>query len=158
MVELSAIEATLAGMSKAVDLLQRQADKSPSIAEVALSVAALRDITDEKFEGVGTRLNELNTRLTQADSYKQIALDAALKAAQNLVDVQQVNIKESIKKTEDLFTTSIEAIKEKVESLQKVVDRGEGHTKGLGDGWGYLVGAIGAIVGVVAVIELMLRH
>jgi hypothetical protein len=145
-------EARFAAMDKAVMLLE----KFPTAIDVA--VGNLKELHQEKFEGVGTRLTELNTRLTQADTYKQVALDAALKAAQTLVDIQQQNNKEALKKTDDLFTKQMDGVKETVDDLKNVVRTQQGHGRGIYDGWGFLVGGIGMIVGVVAVIELLLRH
>lgn len=144
--------ARLSAMDKAVTLLE----KFPTAIDVA--VGNLKELHQEKFEGVGTRLTELNTRLTQADTYKQVALDAALKAAQTLVDIQQLNNKESIKKTEDLFAKQMDGTKETVDGLKDRIVAMENRGLGLAQGWGWLIGAVGMIVGVIAVIETMLRH
>lgn len=145
-------EARFNAMDKAVSLLE----KFPTAIDTAVN--NLRDLHQEKFEGVGVRFNELNTRLTEGDRYKQTALDAALKAAQTLVDKQQENNKESIKKTEDLFTKQIDGLREIVDDLKSIIRLREGVGNGLHAGWGYLIGSIGAVVGVIATIELVLRH
>lgn len=122
-------DARLAAMDKAVALLE----KFPTAIDVA--VGNLKELHQEKFEGVGVRFNELNTRLTEGDRYKQTALDAALKAAQTLVDKQQENNKESIKKTEDLFTKQIEAITAIVNDLKDSVKESAGRSGGADETW-----------------------
>lgn len=144
-------EARLAAMDKAVTLLE----KFPSAIDIA--VGNLKELHQEKFEGVGVRFNELNTRLTEGDRYKQTALDAALKAAQTLVDKQQENNKESIKKTEDLFTKQIEAITITIGDLKDTVKETIGSKKGASDLAGWAFGAIAAIYATAATVALVVR-
>lgn len=143
-------DARLAAMDKAVTLLE----KFPTAIDVA--VGNLKELHQEKFEGVGVRFNELNTRLTEGDRYKQTALDAALKAAQTLVDKQQENNKESIKKTEDLFTKQIEAITVTVNDLKDIVKESTGSNKGMGQLVGWIFGGIAALYALAATIALII--
>ena len=145
-------DARVGAMDQAVQLLA----KFPTAIDTA--VGNLKELHQEKFEGVGTRLNELNTRLTQADNYKQVALDAALKAAQNLVDVQQVNVKESIKKTEDAVNKQIESLKEIVEDLKNSSRLREGGSSALHNGWLMMTGAVVIGVSVVGLILQFVHH
>lgn len=84
-------------------------------------ITTLGNLHEEKFQNVGVRFNELNTRLTEGDRYKQTAVDAALKAAQTLVDKQQESNKESIRKTEELFIKQFENITKTIEDLKVLV-------------------------------------
>jgi hypothetical protein len=120
---VEAIEARLDGMNKAVELLQRQADKSPSIAEVALSVASLKEL-------VQTQFRERDVRMEQASKSDKIAVDAALQAQKEAAGKQADNFKETIEKSETLFISQMESLKAQVSLLQGRIDRGEGRDDG----------------------------
>jgi hypothetical protein len=144
--------ARLGAMDRAVALLE----KFPTAIDVA--VDNLKQLHQEKFEGVGVRFIELNTRLTQGDIYKQTALDAALKAAQTLVDKQQENNKESIKKTEELFSKQLDGLKETVDGLKSSVNTSSGAGAGVQTAWVVLVGAIVVATSIVSMVMEFLRH
>ena len=145
------IEARLDGMDKAIILLQKVVDRSPSIAEVALSVEALKELTQVRF-------TERDTRTEQVSKSDKIAVDAALQAQKEAAGKQADNFSELINKNEQLFLTQIKSLEGKVDLLQQRLDRGEGHTKGIGDSWGWLIAAIGAGAGIALVIEPLIRH
>jgi hypothetical protein len=124
-------DARLAAMDKAVSLLE----KFPTAIDVAIGnlkeiftekLLGMVNVTAEKFIGVDVKFDELKERLKDGDTYRQTALDAALKAAQTLVDKQQENTKESIKKTEDIFIKQIEALTSVVNDLKDTVKEGIG--------------------------------
>jgi hypothetical protein len=115
-----------------------------------------RDLYEEKFTGVGARFQELNTRLTEGDRYKQTALDAGLKAAQTLVDEQQENSKEGLKKTEELFGKQIDALQQTVDDLKGIVRRGAGSNQGAIQAIGWVVGAAGVIAAIVTAISAIM--
>ena len=74
---------------KAIDLLQKQADKSPSIAEVDLSVKHLKELMEALFESVGQKFEG-----------NAIALAAAFAAAKEAVSEQQKSNTTAISKSE----------------------------------------------------------
>ena len=160
--DLSSVEARLDGMDKAIVLLQRTVDKSPSIAEVALSVTNLGELLKSEVKA----LKELtDTKFTDRD----LALIAALAAAKEAVGAQnssnsiaiaksESSTVESLKQLQTIFQTALASTTTQINDLKSRLDKGEGRSTGLGDGWGYLVGGLGVIVGVLGVVELFLRH
>jgi hypothetical protein len=131
---------------------------SAAVAVIDAKVDGLESLYEEKFQGVGTRFNELNTRLTEGDRYKQTALDAALKAAQTLVDIQNVNFKETIKKTEELFGKQIGSLQQSVDDLKGEVRQRAGATSQQGT-TGALIFSVLGVMGVMAIILLdIFRH
>lgn len=152
----------LDGMDKAILLIQKTVDKSPSIAEVNLAVANQKELLQSESRA----LKELmDTKFTDRD----LALIAALAAAKEAVGAQNTSNSiaiaksdsstvEALKQLQIIFQTNIAAATTQINDLKSRLDKGEGHTKGLGDGWGWLVGALGVIVGVLGVVELFLRH
>lgn len=102
-------------------------------------------VYEEKFIGVGTRFIELNTRLTEGDRYKQTALDAAL-----------LTNKESLRKTEELFSKQIDALQQTVDDLKGLVRNREGSTSGIHQGQTALIGwFIAAVMALIAVSEVV---
>lgn len=154
--KIAGIETRLDGMDKALLLVE----KFPTAIDTA--VGHLRDLHAEKFEGVGVRFIELNTRLTEGDRYKQTALDAALKAAQTLVDKQQENNKESIKKTEELFTKQMDGSKETQDDLKGRVTALEAATttrnRGSDDLWKAGAVVVALLSSVAAIIIAIYDH
>jgi hypothetical protein len=79
------ILARLAAMDKAVALLE----KYPTAIDVA--VTALRELHQQKFDGLDSRLADLNLRLGEGEKYKEKATSLALTAGQELVKTQQLH-------------------------------------------------------------------
>jgi hypothetical protein len=132
--ELAETRARLAGMDKAVSLLE----KFPTAIDIA--VGNLKQLHDEKFRNVQVRFDELNTRLTEGDRYKQTALDAAMRAAE-----------ERSQKTEQLFTKQIENVTKTADDLQKMVRENAG-------GWKAILAAATLFIAVLAIAVEFLRH
>jgi hypothetical protein len=149
--EIEEIKARLDGMDKAIVLLQKTLDREPSIAEVHSAVTSLKELTQ-------TRFVERDVRTEQVSKSDKIAVDAALQAQKEAAGKQADNFSELINKNEQLFLTQMQSLKNQVDLLQQRLDKGEGHTRGLGDGWGWLVGAIGTIAAVLAAFELFTKH
>lgn len=105
------IEARLNGMDKAVDLLQKRAESSPSIAQVNDAVICLAKLHEEKFGSIQTQFKERDTRTDQTSRDSKIAIDAALQAA-----------KEAVGKTEQTFTKQIDQINVLINTTQKASD------------------------------------
>jgi len=129
----------------------------------------LSDVTDEVFKRIDVQFVERDKRTEQLALASSTAIAAALQAAKEAVGAQNSSnsiaiaksesaTAESLKQLQTLFQTAIGSATTQINDLKSRLDKGEGRTKGLGDGWGYLVGAVGAIVGIVATIELVLRH
>lgn len=140
------LETRLDGMDKALVLLQARADRVPS--ETDLAVLRLRELTDEKFQAVTTRFGDSKT-----------AVDVAFTAQKEAAAKTETSTTKQIDQIKELAAATFDGLRDKIDGVISRMDRGEGRSKGLGDGWGYIFGAIGAI-GIVAtvVIELLARH
>jgi len=121
----------LVGYDEAVRLLQAHANRQPSTEAVDGSVKALKELTAEQFAA----LREL--MVAKFDGNKT-ALDAALKTQ-----------KEASDKIESNFSKQFDNLDGKINDLKDRVNGSEGRSKGLGDGWVILVGAIG-VIGILA--------
>lgn len=156
------------GMDKAIDLLQKFADKSPTTAVLEQQVGAIMSLTEEKFSGVEKQFAERDKRTEQLSLADKTAIAAALQAQKEAAGAQAETNSAATAKQELAFTKLLEQIQQtqsatnratedKVNVLTGRLDRGEGHTKGLGDGWGYVVGAVGVLAGLAAIITLIIK-
>lgn len=116
--------------------------------ETADAIRNLRDLHEEKFKG----LDQLGR---QAREDNQTRLDAAFKSANDTRD----KIEESLTKQIDAQGVKNEAASkatnEKIDRLTSRLDTGEGKTKGAGDVWGWIFGAVGLLIAAAAVLA---RH
>ena len=151
------IEARLNGMDKAIVLIQHAVDKTPTISEIYAEVK-------EKFAGIQIQFRERDTRTEQTSRDSKVAVDAALQAAKELGNEQNKSSAQAIQKSEASTTKQIdqqgEMIRQmektfegKINDLKEVISVMEGHSKGLGDGWGYLVGAFGFLATLWAIFK-----
>jgi uncharacterized membrane protein len=101
------------------------------------------------------------------------AVAAALAAAKEAVNKAEVSVDERLKSMNEFratlsdqatrlmpreeAVTRIDALRERMETLASRVTGSEGRSRGLGDGWGWLIGAVGLIGSIVA-IALSLLH
>jgi hypothetical protein len=155
------LESRLNGMDRAIDLLQSQVDKSPSIGEMYAK-------HEEKFHSIQTQFSERDTRTDQTSKDSKVAVDAALQAAKEAVGEQNKSSALAIAKSEASTTKQIDQISVIINSLAKGMDDKiddiktritsmEGHTRGIGDGWGYLVGVIGILSAAASLITLLIK-
>jgi cation transport regulator ChaB len=163
------LEARLIGMDKALILLQAAVDRSPSIAEIYSEFK-------EKFNSVQTQFKERDTRSEQSSKDSKVAVDAALQAAKEAVNEQNKSNTTAIGKSEAATTKQIDQImelirtmvssfdskisdlKERINLVQIPVNRAEGHAQGVQGVWGYIFGAIGAAIGIAALILKVSGH
>jgi len=105
------------------------------------------ELNIEKFSNIGTRFNELNARLTESDRYKQTALDAALLAN-----------KDSLRKTEELFSKQIDALQKTVDDLKGSVRQSAGaHIQGT-ETLAWVIAACGAVAAIALVVVDLVHH
>jgi len=105
---------------------------------------SLQDLLTEKFKGVSTEF-----------AMRDIALAAAFKAAEAAVKQQNESNTLAIDKAGTAFTKQIDGLDEKINDLkERVAALSTGHWAAFG---GYLVGAIGVVATIIAVI-ISLRH
>ena len=132
-----------------------------AIARLESKVDGLSMLYEEKFTGAAARVTDLNTRLAQGDLYRDTALNAALKAAQNLVDIQNINVRDSLKKTEELFGKQIDALQATVDDLKGAVKLSGGAHMQRAD-TSQLIFALLAVAGTIGLIIIgaveLLRH
>lgn len=125
-----------------------------------------RVVDDEKFRSIETQFTERDKRIEQLSIADKTAIAAALQAQKEAASATNESNAAAISKSEIGFTKQIDQIytlvasmakssDDKINDLKSRLDRGEGHTRGLNDGWGYLVGAIGI---VIALIAMLWRH
>ncbi len=142
------IDARLAGMDKAITLLQTITDRQPL--DMDRKVANLERLHKEKFDSIQTQFQERDTRVEQTAQAGRVELSAALQAAKEAVGAQQQSntaaltkqetaTKEQINALITLMQQNTETTDVKITSLQSRMDRGEGQGKGRGDVWGYVI-------------------
>lgn len=116
---------------------------------------ALKELIDEKLNGVGTQFTMRDTALTAAFKAAQDAVSEQNKSSALAISKSEISTAESIKQLQTLFQTADKATNEKIDDLKSRMDKGEGRSKGLGEGWGFLVAA--ASLAILAA-DLFLKH
>jgi hypothetical protein len=158
------IETRIGGMDRAIELLQKTNDGYPALMDA--KVAKLQEVHEEKFRSIETQFAERDKRTEQLSLADKTAIAAALQAQKEAAGAQNESNTAANVKTETNFAKLIDQgqalllevrrnTEAQINDLKSRLDKGEGHSKGLGDGWGYLV-AVGSLVILGA--ELFLRH
>lgn len=179
------LETRLGGMDKAIELVRLDTAKSPAF--VADQIHQLQALHEEKFRSVAVQFVERDIRSEQTSRDSKVAVDAALQAAKEAVGEQNKSNSLSNAKMETAVTKQIDALVVLIQSQSKAMDemknglltlmqslgkatdekiddvKGritiiESRAKGLGDGWGYLLATIGAVIGIVTVIMVATKH
>jgi len=128
----------------------------------------LEQTVEEIFKRIEVQFTERDKSTGQLALANSTAIAAALQAAEKAVSAQNASntiaiaksessTVESIRQLQTLFKTAIDAMNDKINDVKSRLDKGEGHSKGIGDSWGVIVGA--AIIGglIVGVIELLMK-
>lgn len=125
----------------------------------------LKALTDEKFNGIGTRFAEARYLTEQTSRNDKIALDAALQAQKEDVSKQNDSNNASIFKSEVLFTKQIDGLNDKIDDIKSRFIAGDSNMKGKTEGIGMIgavaVGAsfiISSLVSVAALIVALTHH
>ena len=152
--------------------------------EVMSEIRRIDDVSVQKFNGIKQQFDERDERVNQTALSGRISLDAALAAAKEAVgeqnksntlsiDVASRGTTKQIDALQELFTTSIRSVEDKIADHQRRLDSGEGSTRGQniekteqrsmrresGDSIGrYIAGATGFIGVVTIVITLIASH
>lgn len=153
-------------MDKAISLLQAFADRSPTIAVVNAELGSLKELMTEKFSSIQTQFKERDSRIEQTAKDSKTAIDAALQAAEKSVAKQNENFSEANAKSEQSVTKEIDATKaliaanskstdDKITALDKRLTEMNGHSRGLSDGYGWLIAFIGMLFGGGGLIALL---
>lgn len=158
------IEARLDGGDKAINLLQAATDRFPQFVDSA--VRQLQGLHEEKFRSIAVQFSERDTRTEQTSRDSKVAVDAALQAAKEAVGEQNKSSALAIAKSETATTkqidqigaiiaTTAKGVDDKIDDIKARIAAIEGHSKGTGDSWGFIVGAGGVVVAIIAVISLV---
>ncbi len=121
----------------------------------------LRMLNEEKFRSIETQFIERDKRTEQLSLADKTAIAAALQAQKEAAGATNESNKTAIAKSEVGFTKQIDQIgvqitamvksfDDKINDVKSRLDRGEGHSGGIRDGWGYVVGVIGIILAIAA--------
>ena len=155
-----------AAQDKAVALLQARADKMPSIDVVDSNLTALGRVMAEKFTTMAEKFSTIQIQFTDRD----LALIAALAAAEKAVAVQNNNNLLANNKQEGNFTKLIDGIGErlvaqakssddKIDGLRERMNSVEGKTSnvdakasGIDKTWGIFAVAAALIISVAGVV------
>ena len=139
-------------------------------------VGHLGELVDEKFDGIKTQFKERDTRTESTARDTKVAVDAALQAAEKAVGKQNEAFAVATAKSEAatakqidaigiLITATNKATDDKITDMKGSISRIDallaslnGRSKGLGDGWGYIVGAGGLLLAVVTAVGFLLTH
>jgi chromosome segregation ATPase len=149
------IETRIAGMDKAIELLQRQTDRFPD--HVRGVVEQLQRLHEEKFASIETQFIERDTRTEQTSRDSKVAVDAALQAAKEAVGEQNKSNALAIAKSEAAFTKQIDQIgvlltttsnntDAKIDDLKARIQAMESIKKGGVEIWAVLFGVVGLLL------------
>jgi hypothetical protein len=168
--KLDAITSRLDAADKAVQLLHEDVTRVPT--DVDKAVSHLRELVfqklDTNYDGVQLQFKERDIRVDQTAKDNKVAVDAALSAAKEAVGEQNKSSALAIAKQEATFNKQLEQLTllvntvtgglvDKFNDLKAVVSTILGHNNGIGDSWGFAIGAIGA-VGVLVSVVLLFRQ
>ena len=168
------------GYDKAINLLQAQADKVPSIAVIEERVVSLTRLIDEKFRSIATQFSERDTRTEQTSRDSKVAVDAALQAAKEAVAEQNKSSALAIAKSEAAtakqidqlgvafqattsgITDKIDDIKDRIVAIERGVSGVSGQGQGRHEIWnsiGATVGTLGAaLVAIIAMVAFFMKQ
>lgn len=156
------IETRLNAMDKAITLLETYPNN------VDRRVNELRDLHQEKFNGVEVKFSERETRYAQIATDSERSIEIALSAAKEAAAVQHKCSEEAIAKNESSITKQIDnmggllhtrthALDEKIDDLKNRMTSIESHSKGSVAMWGYVIGAIGLLGTIIGVALMLMR-
>jgi phage shock protein A len=142
-------ETRISGMEKAIEVAHDDLVRVPT--ETQKQVGNLRDLHDEKFAGVQKQFEDRDKRT-----------DLALQAAKELVVQQNISAAQSAAKQEASFSKQIDAqgvllqttagaLDDKVDDIKDRLTRIEGKGEGVSASWGWLVGAVGLLGGLITI-------
>lgn len=165
----------LDAMDKAMELFNANITRVPT--DTDKQISHLKELHDEKFEGIEKQFKERDVRTEQSATATKIAVDAALQAQKEAAGAQNESNSAGIAKSETATTKQIDgitallngglkALDEKINDLKGRLDRGEGQKQQVTENKGnqnwfvglFVIGglsAISIIVGIVALLQHM---
>lgn len=164
-------------MDRAIVLLQTLQDRIPD--QVDRKVANLQALHDERFRGIQVQFDERDVRVKESAAAATTAVNAALQAAKEAVGAQNTSFTLGIDKSEKatleqinqqrvLLDKTTSSLDEKIDDLKDRMARlesiGLGRTEAVGDHRasaadvrGYVTLALGAILGLLGLIDFIAR-
>jgi hypothetical protein len=115
-------DAKFGSYDKAINLLQANADKAPSINVVEERVISLLKVTDERFRSISIQFAERDTRTEQTSRDSKVAVDAALQAAKEAVEKQNTSSALAIAKSETATAKQIDQLAVTFGEMTKAID------------------------------------
>jgi hypothetical protein len=164
------LEGRLAANDKAIELVQHATnefrnDNRDLIAGavgqlhtlIAAEIKILSNVTEVRFGSIETQFSERDKRTEQLSLADKTAIAAALQAQKEAAGAQNESNAASVTKQEAAFTklldqnqtlfqTAMSALTTQLNDVKSRLDKGEGHSKGAGDLWGYVAGAVGLLI------------
>lgn len=177
------IEARMNASDKAITLIQDAVDRSPSVTEVYAKFSEKFESIQTQFEERDTRteqtsrdskvavdaaLQAAKEAVGEQNKSSALAIAKSEAATTKQIDQIQVLIATMQKGLDDKFGTLQKGMDDKINDLKdrigvieknglNGITRIESHSKGLSDGWGYIVGAGGVVVALIAIISLLVK-
>ena len=144
------------GMQRAVDLLQSNADKSPTIGE-------LHSKHEQMFRNIEVQFAERDTRTEQTAKDSKVAVDAALQAAKEAVGEQNKSSAAAIQKSEASTTKQIDGIisliqangqgvTDKIDDIKSRLTIIEGKALGGSDNMAGIISIVSGIAALMAIV------
>jgi len=133
------LEARMSAMDKATELLAKTVDSEPTKLQTEISylrqlfearLSGHDDLSHAWREGVEQRFSEVEARFTQQQQTSKDALEAALRAARELGELQNRANALANAKTEELVAGQLKALTDKVDVNAQRLDKGEGEGAG----------------------------
>lgn len=143
-------DARFAGMDKAIELIQRAADKVPN--EVDLKVGNLQALHDERFRGIATQFIERDSRTEQTARDSKLAIDAALQAAKEAVGKTEASFSKSIDQLGALIGANTKGLEDKIDATKDRItglEQRVGNSEGRGSGQGSILAAAAVVISVL---------
>lgn len=162
------LNARLDAMDKARELADANLTRVPTAIDRAMTqlqqlltseIEKREQVSAERFARIDNQFLERDKRSEQLALASATAVSAALQAQKEAAAEQnrsaalaiaksETATAEAIRQLQTLSQSESSATNEKIAALASRLDRGEGHTTGIGDSWGYLVGGLGMLVAI----------
>ncbi len=112
---------------------------------------ALTDANTAAEKAIGTALLAQEREVAKVDAINERRFDAQLNQRRASDDLTRLMM------PRNEAEARVKSLEDKIVDLAARIDRTEGRSGGLSAGWGYLIGAIGAAGGVLAIIYALTR-
>ena len=172
------LSARITAIDHDLDRLQLAVEQEP--AQTGVLVDTLKTLHNEKFGSIQVQFIERDVRTEQTSRDSKVAVDAALQAAKEAVEKQNTSSALAIAKSESattkqidtqgiLITTATTSLNEridaasatmnsKIDDLKDRMNRIEGGATGGHQAYGYIVGVVGSLIGIISLLYNILHR